>query len=90
MKPEIAQQMFDFDDSSAQPMRLMDSSLRGQIAKLQTAAEKGVARSPEDFKAQQTLDYVYQLLCDDAPNVWSALCSRCRAIFKGLEDYERS
>jgi len=40
MKPEIAQQMFDFDDSSVQPTRLMDSSLRGQIAKLQTAAEK--------------------------------------------------
>ena len=65
-------------------------TLKEEIAKLQTAAQKGVARSPEDFKAQQALDYVFQLLCEDANSVWDALCPRCRAILTGLEEYERS
>jgi hypothetical protein len=60
-------------------------TLQEEVAKLQTAAQKGVARSPEDCKAQQALDDVYQLLCDDAPRVWDALCPRCRAILIGLE-----
>jgi hypothetical protein len=89
MNPEIGQQMFDFDDSSGRLARLIDSSLKGQIAKLQGAAEKGVARSPAWYLKQKALDEVYVILCDDAPDVLDGLCPRCRTILFGLEDYER-
>jgi hypothetical protein len=78
MKPHITQELFEFAVST--------STLKEEIAKLHSAAQNGVARGAEDFKAQQALDYVYQLLCDDAPCVWGALCPRCRAILTGLEE----
>ena len=73
-----SQQEFGFVSAAGQ-------SLTEQLALLRSAPQRGVARSPAEAQEQETLDYCYMLLCDNAPRIWNSLCPRCKALLEGLE-----